>query len=207
MWESLTTLSVGGGRFCSELWLSKNNLVGTLPFESSWVALTNLVVLEAAHNEGLGGKLPKLGQAPRLCILDLTSCSIGGELPNSWPVNLQRLLLANNHIKGLIPRWNLPRLRMLSLKGNRLTGLRTEAAHGAAATTTNERVPSRLKSRLSMAMKANKALGAISAAAADENKLTAAEIEGAAAEAAKALAVFGAMPALEHLELDENSIR
>ena len=161
MWESVGALAQGGGRFVAELWLSRNNLQGSLPFESTWVALTNLTVLECANNPGLGGKLPKLGQLPRLVVLDLTNCQIKGELPDEWPKNLQRLLLNNNHISGEIPRWDLPHLRRLGLSNNRLVGLKTPAHAPGSAADSHAAAGVRaatLKDKLKMAGKAMKTL-------------------------------------------------
>ena len=193
-----------------QLWLSSNNLQGSLPFESTWVSLTNLCVLECANNPGLGGKLPKLGALPRLVVIDLTDCRLKGPLPDDWPRNLQRLLLGRNCLTGSVPRWDLPKLRRLSLSNNRLVGLKTPPELSSAADSqAASRVRSAgLKDKLRLAGKAVKSLRALqSSLGGDGTPISAGEAAKTAQAIAKARAVFGLMEALEHCELDDNAIR
>ena len=104
--------------------LSENNLVGTLPAE-----LGNLVNLQSLwlYNNQLTGSIPtELGNLVNLQELYLYNNQLTGSIPTELGnlVNLQELYLYNNQLTGSIPTelGNLVNLQELYLYNNQLTG-------------------------------------------------------------------------------------
>ncbi len=114
---------VEGDRF-TQINLSENNLVGTLPAE-----LGNLVNLQSLwlYNNQLTGSIPtELGNLVNLQELYLYNNQLTGSIPTELGnlVNLQELYLYNNQLTGSIPTelGNLVNLQELYLYNNQLTG-------------------------------------------------------------------------------------
>ncbi|GAB4056412.1 beta strand repeat-containing protein [Spirosoma litoris] len=107
----------------SEIALTNNNLVGSLP--GSLSMLTGLTVLQINQNSQLSGSIPTgLGNLTALIGIELDNNDLTGPIPTdlSTLTNLQALSLPYNRLTGSIPA-NLPtNLKMLDLEHNQLTG-------------------------------------------------------------------------------------
>ena len=114
----------GGGRVTS-LYLSDNNLAGSIPAELG--LLTSLQDLSLFKN-GLTGPIPaELGSLTNLQDLGLSKNGLTGPIPVELAslTSLEELVLFENSLTGPIPAelGSLTRLRSLDLSGNGLTGL------------------------------------------------------------------------------------
>ena len=114
----------GSGRV-SWLWLSGNNLIGSIPPELG--SLTGLTRLYLDGNENLTGWIPpELGSLTHLTHVNLANNDLIGPIPPVLGalVNLRELWLYNNNLSGPIPPalGDLDQLAFLSLASNRLTG-------------------------------------------------------------------------------------
>ena len=113
----------GGGRVI-RLWLSSNNLRGSIPAELA--SLTNLEELLLFAND-LSGKIPaELGSLTNLRSLNLSGNHLTGSIPAELGslTNLRSLNLSVNDLGGAIPAelGSLTKLTRLSLPDNWLTG-------------------------------------------------------------------------------------
>ena len=108
----------------TELELSDNNLMGTLPAELGNLSrLTNLNL----HSNPLNGQIPpELGDLSNLRTLRLYGTDLSGEIPRELAnlTNLETLILWANDLSGAIPTWldELANLRRLDLDDNNFTG-------------------------------------------------------------------------------------
>ncbi|MEP7317844.1 MAG: hypothetical protein ABI921_03860, partial [Panacibacter sp.] len=108
----------------SEIWLSFNNLTGTVP--DFLDKLTALEFLDLSLNELAGAIPPTLGNLSKLENLFLNNNHLTGNIPRELftHVNLKSLSLSNNQLTDTIPDeiGNLVNLKTLILKGNQLSG-------------------------------------------------------------------------------------
>lgn len=117
--------------FVKNLFLPKNNLVGSLPPEIRF--LTGLDLLSLPYN-AINGRLPnEMAELTGLNYLDLKYNKISGYLPG-WIGDLEELEvlgLSNNEFAGSVPVnfGTLARLKTLGLDDNALTGDLTFASH------------------------------------------------------------------------------
>jgi len=106
------------------LWLSNNQLSGTIPAEVG--DLTNLTTLDLSRNDLTGDIPASLGDLSHLVTLDLSTNHLTGGIPPQLGqlAQLERLLLAVNRLEGSIPPeiGNLTALKMLRLTMNQLSG-------------------------------------------------------------------------------------
>ncbi|GMP22094.1 hypothetical protein CsSME_00000263 [Camellia sinensis var. sinensis] len=116
----LTNLSV--------LMLSENNITGIIT-SLMWLFQNSSPSMIGLGSSGLTVKIGRYPFSPDFqpIQLDLSSCSIGGGIPDfvSNLTNLEYLSLADNNLSGTIPSWllNLPRLGYLDLSSNNLQGV------------------------------------------------------------------------------------
>jgi len=117
-------MPVGNLRYLEQLWLSNNQLTGTLPDDLG--LLKNLQMLYL-HNNSLSGTLPSsLGNCSSLGMLSVYLNRISGSLPESLGQlgSLIYLWAGENRLSGSIPRsfGQLTSLVELSLRSNSLSG-------------------------------------------------------------------------------------
>ena len=67
--------------------------------------------------------MPQLAALKRLVVLDCRGCKFEGALPTDMPPHLQRLLLADNRLDGPVHKWACPKMRVLNLSHNKLSGV------------------------------------------------------------------------------------
>lgn len=90
----------------TEVMLSKNNLVGTIPATIGMI--NTLKNLDLSNNKLSGSLPPVFGNMPNLVMLDVSYNSISGSIPShlvnftNWPT-LRILNLQNNSLSGSIP--------------------------------------------------------------------------------------------------------
>jgi PKD repeat protein len=115
-WKGITCKNNG----VTEIFLSGNQLTGTIP---DFSALPNLTKLYLYSNQ-LTGTIPNFSALPNLTVLYLHSNKLTGTIPNfSALSNLTGLRLKENGLTGTIPNFSaLPNLTELSLHYNQLTG-------------------------------------------------------------------------------------
>ena len=130
--NGLTALDLGGFVALEEIHLADNQLRGPLP--DDWSILKNLKILEAPRNPKLAASsLPAAWFAAdgmtALETLDLSSCSLTGELPNGvgnlGDLKLKSIKLADNDFHGPAPPNLLTAeddLEHVDLHNNNLTG-------------------------------------------------------------------------------------
>lgn len=118
----------------TEIDLSSNNLVGTLP--SSLGTLSALEVLDLGANRISGGIPGTLGGIATLRSLDLSENDLTGAIPSALgnASGLTTIRLYSNNLTGSIPSslGALPLLDRLNLDGNKLTGAIPASFSGAA---------------------------------------------------------------------------
>ncbi|MVM40926.1 hypothetical protein GO730_29920 [Spirosoma sp. HMF3257] len=115
-------LTCNNGRV-SEVLLTNNNLVGSLP--GSLSMLTGLTVLQINQNSQLSGSIPTgLGNLTALIGLELDNNDLTGSIPTdlSTLTNLKALSLQYNRLAGTIPANLSTNLEKLDLQHNQLTG-------------------------------------------------------------------------------------
>ncbi|WP_396591859.1 immunoglobulin domain-containing protein [Allomuricauda sp. R78024] len=110
----------------SELKLSNNNLVGSIPNQIG--QLVNLSRIDLSNNGSLNGAIPtEIGNLIGLLDLNLFTCNLSGVIPDEIGslVNLTNLRLSGNSLSGAIPSsvGNLLNLRDFLAVGNNLTSI------------------------------------------------------------------------------------
>lgn len=116
-----------------ELWLSSNQLSGTLPDalfthkKLQVLVLDNQSVVKSGGGEErtLTGKLPKRIDMPELHTLSANTCGFTGELPRDLNApKLKVVYLSDNFFSGSIPEawFLLPELNMITFQDNNLSG-------------------------------------------------------------------------------------
>ncbi|MFT4926161.1 MAG: YD repeat-containing protein, partial [Phenylobacterium sp.] len=108
----------------SQLNLSSNNLIGTIPVSIN--ALEELTKIDLSHNQ-LNGSIPAtLSLLDKLASIDLAANALSGSIPTSlgFLAELTTLSLHNNQLSGEIPVsiGSLAKLTQLHLHSNKLTG-------------------------------------------------------------------------------------
>ena len=86
-------------------------------------------------NNPIGGSLPANWVLPSLKNMQASNCSLSGPLPAGWVMpSLQGIDWSNNALTGSIPEafMRLPKLQLLGLQNNRLTGGAAGGAVGAS---------------------------------------------------------------------------
>ena len=108
----------------TELELSDNNLMGTLP--AGLGNLSKLTNLNLRSNPLNGQIPPELGSLSNLRTLRLYGTDLSGEIPRELAnlSNLETLMLYSNDLSGAIPAWldELTNLKRLDLDDNNFTG-------------------------------------------------------------------------------------
>ena len=121
-WSGIACDKINNETRIVEVFLRYNDLVGTIP--TNIVKLSELRSLVLSYNT-LSGTLPhEVFQIHTLDNIELSGNSLTGPLPTKLSMqNLTKLLLEMNHLTGsIIAVWNTPKLQILHLYQNQLTG-------------------------------------------------------------------------------------
>ena len=109
----------------TQLFLSSNNLIGSIPPDSG--NLTSLTFLSLGDNQLVGNIPPVLGNLINLTLLNLEYNQLSGSIPPELGnlTKLNRLYISKNNFIGSIPSelGNLPRLQKLEIYSNQLDGI------------------------------------------------------------------------------------